>query len=85
LIFIYYPCSSSLSIHHIYFISGSKILDLCITVPTYFDHNERQAIIDAANIAGLSVISLVDQGTAVAVSYGIEQSFDPGNSILLSS
>lgn len=58
--------------------SGSKIHDLCVTVPVFFTDVERQAIMDAASIAGLRIIALVDQGTALAVSYGNEQTFDSG-------
>jgi molecular chaperone DnaK (HSP70) len=49
-----------------------------VTVPVYFNEAERQAVVDAASIAGLRVLSIVDQGTALALTYGNEQTFNPG-------
>jgi len=44
-----------------------------ITVPAYFQENERQAIKKAAQIAGWDVIRLVNEPTAAAVAYGLDQ------------
>ena len=51
--------------------AGSKIRDVVLTVPMYFTQNERQALIDAAELAGLKVLSLVEDNTAAAIQYGI--------------
>ncbi|WP_432696505.1 Fe-S protein assembly chaperone HscA [Marinobacterium sp. YM272] len=45
-----------------------------ITVPAYFDDAQRQATKDAARIAGLHVLRLLNEPTAAAVAYGLDQS-----------
>jgi molecular chaperone HscA len=50
-------------------------LDGCvITVPAYFDEAQRQATRDAAKLAGLNVLRLLNEPTAAAVAYGLESS-----------
>lgn len=44
-----------------------------ITVPAYFDDTARQATKDAAKLAGLSVLRLINEPTAAALSYGLDQ------------
>ncbi len=44
-----------------------------ITVPAYFDDAQRQATRDAARIAGLEVLRLLNEPTAAAIAYGLEQ------------
>src|SRR5690606_29299925 len=44
-----------------------------ITVPAYFDDAQRQATKDAARLAGLSVLRLLNEPTAAAVAYGLDQ------------
>jgi molecular chaperone HscA len=44
-----------------------------ITVPAYFDEAQRQATRDAAQLAGLSVLRLLNEPTAAAVAYGLDQ------------
>ncbi|TPX35714.1 hypothetical protein SmJEL517_g01888 [Synchytrium microbalum] len=46
-----------------------------ITVPPYFNHFERQAILDAAEIAGLRVYSLMNDATAIALNYAMTRTF----------
>lgn len=58
---------------------GGRIVDACITVPNFFTQDERQQVIEAAQIAGLNVLSLINQGTAWGVSYGTEQTFEGDN------
>ena len=53
--------------------AGAKAKDCVITVPQYFTQFERQALLDAANIAGLHVLSLIDENTAAALKYSIDQ------------
>lgn len=44
--------------------AGFKVADCIISVPAYFDHFERQAVLDAAKIAGFNVISLINSVSA---------------------
>jgi len=44
-----------------------------ITVPAYFDDTQRQATRDAAKLAGLNVLRLINEPTAAAVAYGLDQ------------
>ncbi|MBW0454285.1 MAG: Fe-S protein assembly chaperone HscA [Candidatus Kinetoplastibacterium crithidii] len=53
-----------------------KINDAVITVPAYFDERQRQATRDAANLAGLNVLRLLNEPTAAAIAYGLENSTD---------
>jgi Hsp70 protein len=48
------------------------IFGAVITVPAYFDDAQRQATKDAAQLAGLSVLRLINEPTAAAVAYGLE-------------
>ncbi|XP_078283022.1 hypoxia up-regulated protein 1 [Rhinoraja longicauda] len=47
------------------------IRDLVITVPVYFNQAERRAVIQAAQMAGLKVLQLINDNTAVALNYGV--------------
>ena len=44
-----------------------------ITVPAYFDDAQRQATKDAAQLAGINVLRLINEPTAVAIAYGLDQ------------
>jgi molecular chaperone DnaK len=46
-----------------------------ITVPAYFDHTRREATCEAARLAGLVVISLLNEPTAAALAYGFREGF----------
>ena len=48
-----------------------------ISVPAYFDDAQRNATIETAKLAGLSVIRLINEPTAAALSYGLGQNFCP--------
>ncbi len=52
---------------------GDKVTKAVITVPAYFNDNQRQATKDAGTIAGLDVIRLVNEPTAACLSYGIDK------------
>ncbi len=52
---------------------GEKIEKAVITVPAYFDDNQRQATKDAGSIAGLEVVRLVNEPTAAAFAYGVDK------------
>ena len=45
-----------------------------VTVPAYFDDSQRQATRQAADIAGLNVLRLLNEPTAAAVAYGLDTS-----------
>jgi len=53
---------------------GEKIEKAVITVPAYFDDNQRQATKDAGQIAGLEVIRLVNEPTSASLAYGLDKS-----------
>ena len=44
--------------------AGFKVVDCVISVPSYFDHFERQAVLDSAKIAGFNVLSLINSVSA---------------------
>jgi molecular chaperone HscA len=50
----------------------SELYGAVITVPAYFDDAQRQATKDAAQLAGLNVLRLINEPTAAAVAYGLE-------------
>jgi hypoxia up-regulated 1 len=52
------------------------ITDCVLTVPSFFTQLQRQALLDAARIAGLKVLALVDANTAAAVQYGLDRKED---------
>src|SRR6187401_184786 len=52
---------------------GEKITDAVITVPAYFNDSQRQATKDAGKIAGLNVLRIVNEPTAAALAYGLDQ------------
>ncbi|TWE11062.1 chaperone protein HscA [Pseudomonas sp. AG1028] len=52
---------------------GGDLVGAVITVPAYFDDSQRQATKDAARLAGLSVLRLLNEPTAAAVAYGLDQ------------
>ncbi|PRQ17994.1 putative Heat shock protein 70 family [Rosa chinensis] len=52
---------------------GSTAKDVVITVPAYFNDFPRQAIKDAGLIAGLNVIRIINEPTAAAIAYGLNQ------------
>jgi molecular chaperone HscA len=51
---------------------GGELFGAVITVPAYFDDGQRQATKDAAKLAGLSVLRLLNEPTAAAVAYGLD-------------
>ena len=51
----------------------SELYGAVITVPAYFDDAQRQATKDAAEMAGLSVLRLINEPTAAAIAYGLDQ------------
>lgn len=61
---------------------GGDLTGVVITVPAYFDDAQRQATKDAARLAGLNVYRLLNEPTAAAVAYGLDQQEDADNKII---
>lgn len=53
---------------------GEPIKKAVITVPAYFNDNQRQATKDAGTIAGLEVVRIINEPTAAALAYGLDKS-----------
>ena len=59
--------------------SGSEIpppSDIVLTVPSYCTQIERKALLDAADVAGLNVLTLIDETTAAALHYAMDKNFE---------
>ncbi|MCJ1404483.1 ATPase with role in protein import into the ER [Xylographa trunciseda] len=52
---------------------GKKVENAVVTVPAYFNDNQRQATKDAGIIAGLNVLRVVNEPTAAAIAYGLDK------------
>ncbi|MEX2158890.1 MAG: molecular chaperone DnaK [Dehalococcoidia bacterium] len=52
---------------------GEKVTEAVITVPAYFNDNQRQATKDAGAIAGLEVLRIINEPTAAALAYGLDK------------
>lgn len=52
---------------------GSKVTKAVITVPAYFNDQQRQATIEAGKIAGLEVLRIINEPTAAALAYGLDK------------
>ena len=55
---------------------GEKVTEAVITVPAYFNDNQRQATKDAGRIAGLEVLRIINEPTAAALAYGLDKKKD---------
>ena len=53
---------------------GGPLFGAVVTVPAYFDEAQRQATKDAARLAGLNVLRLLNEPTAAAIAYGLDHS-----------
>jgi len=53
---------------------GGEVSDAIITVPAYFDDSQRQATKDAGRVAGLNVLRILNEPTAAALAYGLQES-----------
>lgn len=53
--------------------SVSLVRDCVLTVPCYYTQHERQALLDAATLAELNVLALIDENTAAALHYGMDR------------
>ena len=55
---------------------GEDVTDAVVTVPAYFNDAERQATKEAGQIAGLNVLRIINEPTAAALAYGLENNED---------
>ncbi|KAI3807857.1 hypothetical protein L1987_23793 [Smallanthus sonchifolius] len=55
---------------------GTTVKDAVITVPAYFSDKQRQATKDAGTLAGLNVMRLINEPTAAAIAYGLDNLSD---------
>ncbi len=55
---------------------GESVEKVVVTVPAYFNDNQRQATKDAGTIAGLDVVRIINEPTAAALAYGLDKSGD---------
>jgi len=55
---------------------GEKVPSAVVTVPAYFNDAQRQATKDAGTIAGLNILRIINEPTAAAIAYGMDESTD---------
>jgi len=56
---------------------GTEVSEAVVTVPAYFDDAQRQATKDAGRIAGLNVLRIINEPTAAALAYGMDEGTAP--------
>jgi L1 cell adhesion molecule like protein len=62
---------------------GEKVTDAVITVPAYFGDSQRQATKDAGVIAGLNVQRIINEPTAAAIAYGMDNKTSSEKNVLI--
>jgi len=62
---------------------GKKVTDAVVTVPAYFNDSQRQATKDAASIAGLNCLRIINEPTAAAIAYGLDKNKDEDTNVLI--
>lgn len=62
---------------------GTDVKDAVITVPAYFNDSQRQATKDAGAIAGLNVLRIINEPTAAAIAYGLDQAGKKEKNVLI--
>ena len=62
---------------------GKKVTDAVVTVPAYFNDSQRQATKDAATIAGLNCLRIINEPTAAAIAYGLDKNKDDDTNVLI--
>src|SRR3546814_19623810 len=60
---------------------GGELVGAVITVPAYFDDAQRQATKDAAQLAGINVLRLLNEPTAAALAYGLDNASEGGYAV----
>ena len=62
---------------------GEDVTDAVITVPAYFNDSQRQATKDAGVIAGLNVLRIINEPTAAAIAYGLDNGVSHEKNVLI--
>jgi len=62
---------------------GIEVLDSVILVPSYFTQLEKEALINAADIAGLNVMGLMDENAGAALNYAMDRTFEEEETVLI--
>ena len=62
---------------------GKPVKDVTLTVPAYFNDSQRQATKDAATIAGLNTLRIINEPTAAALAYGLDKKDDKDRHVLV--
>jgi len=62
---------------------GTGVKDVVVTVPAYFNDSQRQATKDAAAIAGLNCLRIINEPTAAAIAYGLDKNKDEDKNVLI--
>ncbi len=62
---------------------GSEVKNAIITVPAYFNDSQRQSTKDAGRIAGLNVMRIINEPTAAAVAYGLDNKSSEDRTVLV--
>jgi hypoxia up-regulated 1 len=57
-------------------VAEEPVKDVVITVPPFWAQDERQALLDAAALANMKVLGLMNENTAVAMKYAIDKKYD---------
>jgi len=61
---------------------GKEVKNAVVTVPAYFNDSQRQATKDAGAISGLNVLRIINEPTAAAIAYGLDQKGDEKNVLI---
>merc|ERR1712244_152916 len=61
---------------------GKEVNNAVVTVPAYFNDSQRQATKDAGSISGLNVLRIINEPTAAAIAYGLDQKGDEKNVLI---
>jgi len=56
---------------------NEAVKDVVLTIPSYWTQWEKQAIIDAAELAGFNVLSLLNENSAAIIQYGVDLKLEP--------
>jgi heat shock 70kDa protein 1/2/6/8 len=62
---------------------GKEVKNAVVSVPAYFNDSQRQATKDAGSIAGLNVLRIMNEPTAAAIAYGLDQKGDEEKNVLI--
>ena len=62
---------------------GTDVVDAVVTVPAYFNDSQRQATKDAGAIAGLNILRIINEPTAAAIAYGMDNIKEKEQNVLI--